>query len=346
MDFKDEVRFAPSVSIVVPVYSGANTLEQLVKRVQAIRNKNEQLLGTPLLHELVFVCDDPIDRSTDIVQSLEKQFSWIRVITLARNSGQHLATAIGLMHSSGDWIVTLDEDLQHPPELIVELLHHVLTDSSDICYAKSTARVHSHIWYRDISSSLSKHIIGLFTREKYDIISSYRLIRGEIARSIAFSVDKNSYLDVSLLTYISPSRRTSFLANYSEAASRKSGYSLFSLITHYGRLISNVELSGMLIIWYSFLFIALPVAIVLIGFLIYSASIGVQSFAPGWLSLFTIVVFLGIAFGLYALYSLKIINLIYHRSIGLPSVITIDRSLDKEYLSYLSQRPLHKELPE
>ena len=63
-------------------------------------------------------------------------------MTLSRNFGQHPATVAGVLHSSGDWIATLDEDGQHPPAQLVTLLVHAAESHADLVYAEPVSGVH------------------------------------------------------------------------------------------------------------------------------------------------------------------------------------------------------------
>jgi glycosyltransferase involved in cell wall biosynthesis len=189
----------PLVSVVVPVYAGHRTLPDLIKRCTAIRDGHGDIPST-LLHELIFVCDEPIDGSESLLVAAAKKLDWIKVISLARNSGQHLATAVGILYSSGDWVLTVDEDLQHPPEMMAQTLIEALDQGLDLLYIKSSTRIHASSIYRDFASNTSKLCMRVFTRDDYSIISSFRLIRGEVARSIAVSVDGKSYLDAVLFS--------------------------------------------------------------------------------------------------------------------------------------------------
>ena len=187
----------PLVSFVVPVYAGQRTLPELIRRCLILRSGLE---GVPagLLHQLIFVCDEPVDGSESLLLTASKEHDWIRVISLARNSGQHLATAVGLLHATGDWILTIDEDLQHPPEIIAAALMEALENNLDLLYLKSTTRVHRSSLYRDLTSNISKFGMKFLTRDDYSLVSSLRLIRGEMARAIAPAVDSKSYLDAIL----------------------------------------------------------------------------------------------------------------------------------------------------
>lgn len=331
------VPVCPIVSVVVPVYAGQRTLPDLIKRCKAIRDGHG---GIPrdLLHELIFVCDEPIDGSVSLLVSAAKQLDWVRVISLARNSGQHLATAVGILYSSGDWVLTLDEDLQHPPEMMAQALIAALDQGLDLLYIKSTTRVHASSFYRDLASKTSKLCMRIITRDDYSVVSSFRLIRGEVARSIAISVDRKSYLDAMLFSVTSSKRRS---VSYSELSDLRdphgSGYSLKKLLRHYGRLIMSAEFSGLRMLTTLGSLLGAPLLVLMLVLLLVGWLAGVQQIAPGWLSLFFLGVLMNVFLLVYAVYSLKLLSVLFMRSSGSPQFLVISRELDALHGEYLRQ---------
>ena len=122
-----------TVSIVIPVYNGEKFLDELASSIQGLREK-WAASGVDLhIMEAIFVLDDPVDDSSSRLRALSEPHSWVRVIELSRNYGQHSATIAGILYSSGDWVVTLDEDLQHRPAQIDEVVPY--WDTSSRCDA-------------------------------------------------------------------------------------------------------------------------------------------------------------------------------------------------------------------
>lgn len=323
------------MSVIVPVYAGQKTLTALIERCIEIRENESGTCGN-ILHEIIFVCDEPIDDSESLLIAAAKKNEWIRIISLARNSGQHLATAIGILHSSGDWVMTIDEDLQHPPEAMQHILLGALDQGLDLLYVKSKTRVHGSSLYRDLSSKISKLCMSLVTRDDYSIISSFRLIRAEVARSIAISVDSNSYLDAVLFSATSPKRRSvSYLELNDPRRPKESGYDVKKLLRHYGRLIISAEFSSLRMLMALSFIIGMPLFVLLISLLVIGGITESRQIAPGWLSLFFLGVTVNMFLWAYAVYSLKLMSVLFLRSNGSPSFLVINRELDKEHVSYL-----------
>ena len=106
----------PLVSIVVPVLDEEGCIGELARRV------HEALSDTGLRHEIVFVDDGSRDRTPQILEKLRANDTSIRVVRFTRNFGHQAALAAGLRYACGDVVVTMDGDLQHPPELLGTLL--------------------------------------------------------------------------------------------------------------------------------------------------------------------------------------------------------------------------------
>ncbi len=112
-------RPVPAVSLVIPVFNEEPNLDPLYERLEPVLEK----LGQP--YEVIFVDDGSRDRSIEVMRRLQAKHDAVRVIQLNRNYGQHAAVTAGLNHARGDVIVTLDADLQNPPEEIPRLLDKV-----------------------------------------------------------------------------------------------------------------------------------------------------------------------------------------------------------------------------
>ena len=107
------------LSVIVPVYNEAANLGELFTRLHAV------LVALGRSHEIIFVDDGSRDASADILADLYARHPAVRVIRLNRNYGQHAAIFAGLDHARGEVVVTLDADLQNPPEEIPRLLSEV-----------------------------------------------------------------------------------------------------------------------------------------------------------------------------------------------------------------------------
>src|SRR5688572_22784522 len=126
-----------SLSLVVPVYQGERTLELLVKEVEPLTTPATTPAGHAFqVQELVLVHDGAIDRSDRVMEELAARYPFVRLVWLSRNFGQHAATLAGMASSSGDWVVTLDEDGQQAPAEVGALLDRALADQVQLVYGQ------------------------------------------------------------------------------------------------------------------------------------------------------------------------------------------------------------------
>lgn len=324
-----------SVSTVTPVYSGAKYLEDLVDALGQVRDHWARS-GSPLvLAEAIFVDDAAIDESPGILDELERKHSWITVIHLARNFGQHAATIAGTLHSSGDWVVTLDEDLQHPPEGIEPMLKKAVFERLDLVYAQPLAGVHQTL-HRDLSSRLYKRLMSMATGNRnIPLFNSFRLIRGAVARAASSVCGHETYFDMALSWFTN--RVGSFpmrLEDQRTTGGSRSGYSLLKLLSHARRLFVSTHVKflrlgaaigfGVLVASFSFA-----------AYLIFSRLFLPDAFEiPGWASLMVATLFLGGVTVSLASVLLEYGAVILLHTQGKPSFFVIDRGSDKELARY------------
>ena len=160
------------------------------------------------------------------------------MITLSRNYGQHPATVAGISYSSGDWVVTLDEDLQHDPKHILDMLKLCVEHDADIVYAKSKEWVHKPA-FRGLSSRCAKALVSYMTNNPNTRhFNSFRLMRGTIARTAASISSHESFYDIVLSWYsdrVIPFQAQVVDQRYVEDGA--SGYTLHKLLSHARKLI-------------------------------------------------------------------------------------------------------------
>lgn len=328
-----------TLSTVTPVYRGAETLRALVAELDLYRKELIASPGPLRLVESIFVDDGSTDGSSIVLAELKEEYDWIHVITLSRNYGQHPATVAGILYSTGEWVATLDEDLQHHPKFLNELLYQAVTQSSDIVYANPIRPVHESA-FRDMSSQRIKWIVGKLAKNKFlPLFNSFRMIRGNIARGAsAVSIDQ-TYFDVALSWFTTRIIGVKLpLKDLRYVQSKKSGYSFSSLLGHARRLLltSNVKFvrlgaaTGLLVMT---LAIIGGIAVIAIRFM-YPELIK----AEGWASVIIITLFLG---GLNAFligFVLENLSIILMQTHGKPKFFEVDRTTDKNLAEWFKAR--------
>ena len=184
--------------------------------------------------ELLLVNDHGPDRSDAVIRELAAANDFIRPVWLSRNFGQHPASLAGMASSSGDWIVTMDEDGQHNPAEIGDFLDVALAQGSQLVYADPVNRP-PHNLLRNGSSRLAKWGFSNFlTGNDYSVFQSYRMVLGEIVRSVAAYAGSGVYLDVAMGWVAGPT--ASCPVRLRNEGERQSGYSTRRLLSHFWRL--------------------------------------------------------------------------------------------------------------
>ncbi len=225
-----------TMTVVVPVYQGERTLPGLLAEIAPFTDDRFSPGGHRLrVVEVLLVNDDGPDGSSTVMRRLAEQYPFVRTLWLSRNFGQHPATLAGMASSVGDWIVTMDEDGQHDPGYIGPMLDVALSESADVVYARPT-NTPPHGVLRNVASSTSKRLLRISTNQiKATEFQSFRLVLGDIGRSVAAYAGAGVYLDVAMAWV---ARRIATCPTVlRDQGDRSSGYSLRALISHFWRMV-------------------------------------------------------------------------------------------------------------
>jgi undecaprenyl-phosphate 4-deoxy-4-formamido-L-arabinose transferase len=220
------------VSVVIPVYRSADTLGELWRRLLAV------LDATGLDYEVVFVEDGSPDGSWAALEALRRQRpDRVIAVRLMRNYGQHNALMCGFRRSRGDYVVTMDDDLQNPPEEIPKLLAATKAGDLDLVYGAYGHKEH-RAW-----RNLSSEIVNAFFRRVFRTgvtVTSFRVIRRPLLESI-FSYDLNFTFIDGLLAW-NTQRVGEVAVDHRPRVAGRSGYSLAKLVILALNLFTNFSL--------------------------------------------------------------------------------------------------------
>lgn len=166
-------------SVVVPVYNSESTLQELYTRIKdAFENKICRDF------ELVLVDDSSKDGSWNVMESLHEKDERVKIIQLAKNCGQHNALLCGFTYAKGEFIVTMDDDLQHPPEEIVKLVHY-LDKNATLDAVIGDYETKKHSWYRNIGSKAANVLMSFTENKKMNLqLTSFRLMRAHVVKEM------------------------------------------------------------------------------------------------------------------------------------------------------------------
>lgn len=271
----------PSCSVVIPVYNSERSLPLLVERLHAV------LPGLCSKYEIILVNDDSRDKSWPVIQELCAASPDVLGIDLMRNFGQHNALLCGIRSARYELILTMDDDLQHPPEEAHKLFAR-LAEGFDVVYGAPA--VEKHGFWRDLSSRLIKKLLHrLMNIKSAATVSAFRLFRTELTQ--AFANYQGAFVSIDVLLSWGTTRFASVLVNHQEREHGKSNYSFGKLLNHALTLVtgfSNAPLRLASITGFVFTAFGFAVLLyVLISYLVRGGSLPGFPFLASIISIFS-----------------------------------------------------------
>lgn len=219
----------PTCSVVIPVYNSERSLPLLVERLHAV------LPALCSQYEIILVNDDSRDGSWSAIQALCAADPRVLGIDLMRNFGQHNALLCGIRQAHYELILTMDDDLQNPPEEAHKLFAR-LAEGADVVYGAPAAEKHG--FWRDISSRLIKKVLNkLMSIKSAATVSAFRLFRAEISQ--AFTDYQGAFVSIDVLLSWGTTRFASVIVNHQPREHGKSNYSFRKLMNHALTLITG-----------------------------------------------------------------------------------------------------------
>lgn len=212
----------PAVSVLIPVYNSAETLPRLLERLEPVlRAETDEF-------EAILVNDGSRDASWEAVQAAARRYRWVRGVNLMRNYGQHNALLCALRLAQYEVAVTLDDDLQHPPEEIPKLLAK-LAEGHDVVYGAPDRQQHGLL--RDLASEITKIALsaamGAQTARQ---VSAFRALRTPLRE--AFHVFHGPYVSIDTLLTWGTARFAAVRVRHDARAAGVSNYTLRKLMAH------------------------------------------------------------------------------------------------------------------
>jgi glycosyltransferase involved in cell wall biosynthesis len=271
-------------SIVVPVYNGERTLDELYVR---IRKVFENITDN---YEIVLVDDCSIDNSWEKMKDLREKDKRVKIVHLLRNFGQHNATMCGFNFCKGDYVITMDDDLQNPPEEISKLIEKI-DEGHMVVFAKYKLKEHTK--FENTLSKIYHTLIHLILKIPKNIyISSFAIYKSEVIRNAISIKSSYPFLPALICRSTAGNKIVNVEVIHKKREVGKSGYNLFRMF----------KLSLNLLINYS----SFPLILVgVFGFILSIVSIGYSTVIilrriidpsyglMGWNSLMVAITFLG-----------------------------------------------------
>jgi len=221
-----------SLSVVIPVYNGAATVPPLIDRLRAV------VQNAASKYEIILVNDGSRDSSWATIESLARRYPEIVGIDLMRNYGQHNALLCGIRRTRFDVIVTLDDDLQQPPEEIPRLLEK-LAEGFDVVYG--TPEQEQHGLWRNFGSRMTKAALGTATSAAVaPMVSAFRAFRASVKP--AFSDYRSPLLSIDVLLTWATTSFASVVVRREPRRSGTSNYRIRSLVRHAMNMMTGYSL--------------------------------------------------------------------------------------------------------
>ncbi len=270
-----------SISGVIPVFNSEAIVAQTIDRTVAFFE------GQGWAYHLILINDGSSDGSWPIIRAKAEANSCITAIDLLRNYGQHTAIFCGLQHATGDYTVTLDDDLQNPPEEIRTLVDKALEGQYDVVYGQFKQK--QHVAYRRFGSRMIASINRRIFGQPPDlVVTNFRLMRRDVVDRICGY--RTSYPYITGLALLFSTRRANVLVAHPPRAAGKSTYNLRRLAGLVMRILFNYSLLPLRVVSGVGMVVALGAFILSVVYFLDAIFGGVP--VPGWATLSVLLSFL------------------------------------------------------
>jgi glycosyltransferase involved in cell wall biosynthesis len=222
MDLPAQSPEGRSLSVVTPVYNGEACLAELCRRL------GEVLPRIAMQHEIILVNDGSRDRSWEMISKLSSRSPIVRGLNLMRNYGQHNALLCGIRAAKYDVIVTLDDDLQHPPEEIPRLLAR-LDEGFDVVYGAPETEQHGLL--RALASRITRLALrAAIGSEIAKNVSAFRVFRTRLREG--FAGYQTPFVSIDVLLAWATTRFGAITVPFQPRRSGSSNYTFTKLVRH------------------------------------------------------------------------------------------------------------------
>jgi glycosyltransferase involved in cell wall biosynthesis len=279
---RDALPTLPSgLSVVVPVYNSSQILPKLVERLWPVA----QSLNTPF--ELILVNDGSSDGSWNTICELAARNTWIRGLCLMRNYGQHNALLAGLRAARYATTVTLDDDLQHPPEELPKLIGK-LGEDFDVIYGSPEKVTHGLL--RDLASTVTKIALqSAMGAESARHVSAFRAFKTSLRK--AFDRHQSPFVSLDVLLTWGTTKFGAVRVRHDERRLGRSNYTVAKLIRHAVNMMTGfsvLPLQLASIVGFIFSFGGLAVLIYVLGrFALYGSTVAGFPFLASIIAIFS-----------------------------------------------------------
>ena len=269
------------LSIIIPVYNSENILEELVNQItneiQKINNLSD--------YEIILVNDKSIDGSWQIIEKICHESKYVAGIDLMKNVGQHNALIAGIKSSNSDFVITMDDDLQHSPKFIEKIILK-LNEGYDVCYTKYVNNKYS--FFKKLGSIANDKIANVVLQKPKNLyLSSFKGINKNVVNEIKKFSGPYVYLDGIILDLTRNIGTVDI--DHNERLDGKSNYNLNKLFSLWIKVFTNSSIYPLRIASMSGFIITLIATI--LALLIITNKLLNPEIQQGWTSIVVIILF-------------------------------------------------------
>ncbi len=305
-------------SVVIPVYNSAKIVGRVIERTKIFFESN----NWP--YEIILVNDGSPDNSWEVISQYASVCPNITAINLMRNYGQHTALYCGFRHAGGDYIITIDDDLQNPPEEIANLIN-ALGNGHDVVFGLFREKQHNRV--RNAGSFIVRMINNrIFKCPPHIVPTNFRLIRRDVVTRILEY--RTSYPYITGLVLMFSSNPGNVQVEHQKRLEGKSNYNLYKILSLVSRILFNysvwplraVSLTGIAISGLSFL----GGVILIINKLLNKVSV------EGWTGTMVLLAFFNglitLMLGMLGEYTVRILQQISYKDVyNVKEIVTHER---------------------
>jgi glycosyltransferase involved in cell wall biosynthesis len=221
------------ISIIIPVYNGAQSIGRLVDTLIAELTKDYSI-------EIVLVNDcSPDDSEKICLQVQQKHAAHVRFFSLAKNVGEHNAVMAGLNQCKGDYAVIMDDDFQNPIHAVITLIQTVLQNDHDVVYTYYETK--HHPWFRNLGSKFNDAVANVMLQKPKDLyLSSFKAINRFLINEIIRYQLPFPYIDGLILRTTTSIGKVQVEHNPRESG--KSGYTFKKLVSLWSNMFVNFSI--------------------------------------------------------------------------------------------------------
>jgi dolichol-phosphate mannosyltransferase len=313
-----------ALSIVIPMYNEEAVLRLLAARLRPVLDQ----LGE--VYEVVAVDDGSVDATPVILAGMRRDWPQLRVIRLRRNSGHQAALAAGLRQSRGQYVVSIDADLQDPPEVIPQMLARARDERLDIVYGVRSDRTTDSVFKRTTAGLYYRMMRRLIGKSMPSQAGDFRLLSRATLDALAELPEQAPVYRLIVPWLGFPSGEVTFVRERRAAGETK--YPLSKMLRLTADSVTSFSAAPLrLATWIGFAVVALCIPLVVVAVVAYLTGATVA----GWASTYLVVLFIGaiqlICLGMLGEYVARIYQAVQGRPayfIGHDSAADVEQDRD------------------